>query len=158
MNNKKERVKKLLFFPHATFLGCTEKRTLIFLQCPIHDQTKNGAGNHLTNSDCQHHKRNRKCYTITVTQYERNDDDIRNDWWKCCDNWFLLTQFPCKKCTDQCCNTAKYNIRKDRTPRILPIRHPTKSPGIAAGVNIGKIVSASEIRTCTSPKENGAKM
>jgi hypothetical protein len=43
-------------------------------------------------------------------------------------------------------------------PRILPIRHPTKSPGIAAGVNIGKIVSASEIRTCTSPKENGAKM
>ena len=37
-------------------------------------------------------------------------------------------------------------------PRILPIRHPTKSPGIAAGVNIGKIVSASEIRTCTSPK------
>ena len=109
----------IFVFSHATFLGCTEKRTLIFLQCPIHDQTKNGAGNHLTNSDCQHHKRNWKCYTITVTQYERNDNDIRNDWWKCCDNWFLLTQFPCKKCTDQCCNTAKYNIRKDRTAQNI---------------------------------------
>ena len=66
-NKKKKRgVKKIFFFKHATFLGCTEKRTLIFLQCPIHDQTKNGAGNHLTNSDCQHHKWNRKWYGISI--------------------------------------------------------------------------------------------
>ena len=32
-------------------------------------------------------------------------------------------------------------------PRMLPIRHPIKSPGIAAGVNTGSTVSASAIRT-----------
>ena len=35
---------------------------------------------------------------------------------------------------------------------------PANNPGIAAGVNIGKIVSASEIRTCTAPNEIGAKI
>ena len=42
-------------------------------------------------------------------------------------------------------------------PRMFPTIHPTKSPGIAAGVNTGRIVSASAIRICTSPNENGAK-
>ena len=41
-------------------------------------------------------------------------------------------------------------------PTILPNKHPTVSPGTAAAVNTGKIVSASEIRTCTSLNENGA--
>ena len=43
-------------------------------------------------------------------------------------------------------------------PRMFPIRHPTNSPGIAAGVNNGKIVRASEIRIFISPNENGAKI
>ena len=32
-------------------------------------------------------------------------------------------------------------------PRILLMRHPRNTPGIAAGVNAGRMVSASEIRT-----------
>lgn len=147
-----------LLIPFRYRLSCAEKCSFIFLQCSVHDQTKNSAGDHLTNSNRQHHKRNRKCHTITVTQYERNDDDIRNNRWKCCDNRLLLTQFPCEKCTDQVAILPNTISGRIAPPRILPIRHPTKSPGIAAGVNIGKIVSASEMRTCTSPKENGAKM
>ena len=42
-------------------------------------------------------------------------------------------------------------------PRILAVRHPINKPGIAAGVKSGRIVSASEMRTCISPKLNGAK-
>lgn len=109
----------LFLIPFRYRLSCAEKCSFIFFQCPIHDQTKNSAGDHLTNSNRQHHKRNRKCHTITVTQYERNDDDIRNNRWKCCDNRLLLTQFPCEKCTDQSCNTAEYNIRKDRTAQNI---------------------------------------
>ena len=41
-------------------------------------------------------------------------------------------------------------------PKILPIRHPMNRPGTAAGVNSGRMVSASAILTWISPKENGA--
>ena len=37
---------------------------------------------------------------------------------------------------------------------MFEIRHPIKSPGIAAGVNAGRIVSASENLTCITPLES----
>jgi hypothetical protein len=36
-------------------------------------------------------------------------------------------------------------------PSVFPMRHPINNPGIAAGVNTGRIVSASAKRICTSP-------
>ena len=42
-------------------------------------------------------------------------------------------------------------------PKILPIRQPIKRPGTAAGVNTGRMVSASATRACTSPNENAEK-
>ena len=42
-------------------------------------------------------------------------------------------------------------------PKIFPIRQPINRPGTAAGVNKGRMVRASARRTCTSPKEKGAK-
>lgn len=41
-------------------------------------------------------------------------------------------------------------------PSVFPMRHPTNNPGIAAGVNTGRIVSASAKRICTSPKASDA--
>ena len=41
-------------------------------------------------------------------------------------------------------------------PAMLPIRHPMNSPGMAAGVNTGKMVRASATRTWISLKEMGA--
>ena len=43
-------------------------------------------------------------------------------------------------------------------PNTFPTRQPINNPGIAAGVKAGRMVKASAIRTCTSPKENGAKI
>ena len=41
-------------------------------------------------------------------------------------------------------------------PRILASRQPINNPGMAAGVNSGRMVSISAIRTCMAPKEIGA--
>ena len=38
------------------------------------------------------------------------------------------------------------------TVTAMDKKHPTKSPGIAAGVKNGRMQSASEIRNCTGPK------
>ena len=40
--------------------------------------------------------------------------------------------------------------------KALPSKQPTNNPGTAAGVNTGRMVKASEIRTCASPKLMGA--
>ena len=51
------------------------------------------------------------------------------------------------------------NIMSGRmTPgdKALPSKQPTNNPGIAAGVNTGRMVKASEMRTCASPKLMGA--
>ena len=39
---------------------------------------------------------------------------------------------------------------------ILAMMQPIARPGIAAGVNTGRTVSASEILNCVAPKESGA--
>ena len=43
-------------------------------------------------------------------------------------------------------------------PSRFPRTQPTNRPGMAAGVNMGRMVNASEILTCISPKEMGAKI
>ena len=48
--------------------------------------------------------------------------------------------------------------RRTAPPRIFPIRQPINNPGMAAGVNAGRIVSASAMRTWPTLKLIGANI
>ena len=80
----------MLYVSVSGFGSVVEEHMAVIFQSTLHDQSDHTAGKYFTDANRQHHKRNRKCHTITVTQYERNDDDIRNNRWKCCDNRLLL--------------------------------------------------------------------
>ena len=69
---------------------------------------------------------------------------------------FWLRSFHVKKAPIKVARLPKMISGRIAPPKMLPIRHPTNNPGTAAGVKIGRIVSASEIRTCTSPNEKAA--
>ena len=69
-----------------------------------------------------------------------------------------LRSFQVKKAPARVAKLPQMTSGSRAPPTVLPIRQPMKRPGIAAGVNTGRIVSASEMRTWISLNEMGAKM
>ena len=72
-------------------------------------------------------------------------------------NGCLFLSFHVKNAPIRVARLPKMTSGTAAPPKRLANKHPIKSPGTAAGVKAGRIVNASETRTCISRNENGAK-
>lgn len=84
----------------------------MFLQGSIENRTEYTAGNDFPDSDSQHHDRDRKADSVSITQDKRDNQCIEKNRRQNGDISTFLTKKISKICAKQGCKTAEYDIRK----------------------------------------------
>ena len=85
----------------------------------MQDHAKDATANELANSDREHQKWERECYPISVAEDKRYDQRIREDRRQRQQERVLVPHPVYEDSSNQCCETAEDNIRKDTSAKNI---------------------------------------
>lgn len=128
--------------------GLSEQLLAVREQSGDEDAAEEDAADEFTGADgqCQEPECARDC--VGIAENQRDDDAVRDDRAECAEE-AMLTECVGSEGTEQGSEGAEDDVRQGASGQ--DVREEVVTPGIAAGVKNGRMVSTSEKRTWMAP-------